>query len=392
MERRGRLSTSSDASPLRLHRPHLYTVIAWRMTSPVSSRAHRQSPPPAGVARRPAGPRGGQPLRGGPSGGRDRAIAAAIAFQEDVGLESISDGEFRRQHYFGHFAAAVEGFERHEANSPSRRVRARRCTTRQIRHREGSAEAAGLRPGVRVRQGPHVADAQGDLAEPARDALLPLEGGRLGECLPASSTSSSPTSRGPIARRSPISRAWSELRPARRRRLPDPLRPAAAGRGERHGATTRTLSSTATSTHEQRARRTAGRPTIGMHLCRGTTRANGSAKAATTTSRSGSSVVSTSTPSFSSTTPQVGKLRTATLHAGRQARRARSRKLQDSGARIEGRRSCTASRRQPLRRRRRALPEPAVRLRERRGGQPGNPDDQRRKLELVVDVANAAWS
>jgi 5-methyltetrahydropteroyltriglutamate--homocysteine methyltransferase len=45
----------------------------------------------------------------------DRAIEQAIAFQEDVGLESITDGEFRRHIYFGHFAKAVEGFAEMEA-------------------------------------------------------------------------------------------------------------------------------------------------------------------------------------------------------------------------------------------------------------------------------------
>jgi 5-methyltetrahydropteroyltriglutamate--homocysteine methyltransferase len=45
----------------------------------------------------------------------DRAIADAIAFQEEVGLQSITDGEFRRHIYFGHFAKAVEGFSEMEA-------------------------------------------------------------------------------------------------------------------------------------------------------------------------------------------------------------------------------------------------------------------------------------
>jgi 5-methyltetrahydropteroyltriglutamate--homocysteine methyltransferase len=45
----------------------------------------------------------------------DRSIEAAIAFQEAVGLESITDGEFRRHIYFGHFAKAVHGFEEMEA-------------------------------------------------------------------------------------------------------------------------------------------------------------------------------------------------------------------------------------------------------------------------------------
>jgi len=45
----------------------------------------------------------------------DEAILEAIALQEAVGLEGITDGEFRRHIYFGHFAAAVAGFEEMEA-------------------------------------------------------------------------------------------------------------------------------------------------------------------------------------------------------------------------------------------------------------------------------------
>jgi len=45
----------------------------------------------------------------------DRAIEDAIALQEEVGLESVTDGEFRRHIYFGNFAAAVEGFTEMEA-------------------------------------------------------------------------------------------------------------------------------------------------------------------------------------------------------------------------------------------------------------------------------------
>ncbi|HLH69058.1 MAG TPA: 5-methyltetrahydropteroyltriglutamate--homocysteine S-methyltransferase [Candidatus Dormibacteraeota bacterium] len=40
----------------------------------------------------------------------DRHILEAIRLQERLGLESITDGEFRRVIYFGHFPAAVEGF------------------------------------------------------------------------------------------------------------------------------------------------------------------------------------------------------------------------------------------------------------------------------------------
>jgi len=47
----------------------------------------------------------------------DRFIDEAILGQERVGLESITDGEFRRSIYFGHFARAVDGFTEMEATS-----------------------------------------------------------------------------------------------------------------------------------------------------------------------------------------------------------------------------------------------------------------------------------
>ncbi len=47
----------------------------------------------------------------------DRLIDEAILGQERVGLESITDGEFRRSIYFGHFARAVDGFTEMEATS-----------------------------------------------------------------------------------------------------------------------------------------------------------------------------------------------------------------------------------------------------------------------------------
>jgi 5-methyltetrahydropteroyltriglutamate--homocysteine methyltransferase len=47
----------------------------------------------------------------------DRLIDEAIRGQERVGLQSITDGEFRRSIYFGHFARAVEGFTEMEAPS-----------------------------------------------------------------------------------------------------------------------------------------------------------------------------------------------------------------------------------------------------------------------------------
>ncbi len=45
----------------------------------------------------------------------DRCIADAVALQERAGLGSITDGEYRRLIYFGHFPAAVSGFTEMEA-------------------------------------------------------------------------------------------------------------------------------------------------------------------------------------------------------------------------------------------------------------------------------------
>src|SRR5437773_5964106 len=45
----------------------------------------------------------------------DRFIRDAVALQERVGLEVITDGEYRRVIYFGHFPAAVSGFTEMDA-------------------------------------------------------------------------------------------------------------------------------------------------------------------------------------------------------------------------------------------------------------------------------------
>src|SRR5207247_522483 len=45
----------------------------------------------------------------------DRFIRDAVALQERVGLEVITDGEYRRVIYFGHFLAAVSGFTEMDA-------------------------------------------------------------------------------------------------------------------------------------------------------------------------------------------------------------------------------------------------------------------------------------
>ena len=45
----------------------------------------------------------------------DRWVGGAVALQERVGLQSITDGEYRRGIYFGHFPLAVTGFTEMEA-------------------------------------------------------------------------------------------------------------------------------------------------------------------------------------------------------------------------------------------------------------------------------------
>ena len=45
----------------------------------------------------------------------DRCIERAVRMQEQVGLQAITDGEYRRLIYFGHFSAAVSGFTEMEA-------------------------------------------------------------------------------------------------------------------------------------------------------------------------------------------------------------------------------------------------------------------------------------
>jgi 5-methyltetrahydropteroyltriglutamate--homocysteine methyltransferase len=72
----------------------------------------------------------------------DRHIRDAVRLQEDVGLEVVTDGEYRRGIYFGHFGAAVSGFTEMEAEMSFRgaggepmRYRAAVVTGRLVRHR-----------------------------------------------------------------------------------------------------------------------------------------------------------------------------------------------------------------------------------------------------------------
>src|SRR5262249_35200474 len=72
----------------------------------------------------------------------DRHIRDAIRLQEDLGLEVVTDGEYRRGIFFGHFGAAVSGFTEMEAEMSFRdaggapmRYRAAVVTGRLVRQR-----------------------------------------------------------------------------------------------------------------------------------------------------------------------------------------------------------------------------------------------------------------
>jgi 5-methyltetrahydropteroyltriglutamate--homocysteine methyltransferase len=72
----------------------------------------------------------------------DAHIRDAVRLQEEVGLEVVTDGEYRRAIYFGHFGAAVSGFTEMDAEMSFRgaggeplRYRAAVVTGRLVRHR-----------------------------------------------------------------------------------------------------------------------------------------------------------------------------------------------------------------------------------------------------------------
>ncbi len=71
---------------------------------------------------------------------QDRAIRDVVALQEEAGLESITDGEFRRASYWSHFVEAVDGLDVKDAMFTF--------------HTEGSGEHVFLAPSIsgRVRR------------------------------------------------------------------------------------------------------------------------------------------------------------------------------------------------------------------------------------------------
>jgi 5-methyltetrahydropteroyltriglutamate--homocysteine methyltransferase len=97
--------------------------------------------PPALLAARGAAERGeisADALRAA----EDQHIRDAVRLQEEVGLEVVTDGEYRRGIYFGHFGEAVSGFTEmdaemtfHGAEGQALRYRAAVVTDRLVRHR-----------------------------------------------------------------------------------------------------------------------------------------------------------------------------------------------------------------------------------------------------------------
>jgi 5-methyltetrahydropteroyltriglutamate--homocysteine methyltransferase len=72
----------------------------------------------------------------------DQHIRDAVRLQEEIGLQVVTDGEYRRGIYFGHFGAAVSGFTEMDAEMSFRgaegqplRYRAAVVTGRLVRHR-----------------------------------------------------------------------------------------------------------------------------------------------------------------------------------------------------------------------------------------------------------------
>ncbi len=97
--------------------------------------------PPALLAARQAAAEGRLPAEA-LRAEEDACIREAVRLQEDVGLQAITDGEYRRGIYFGHFPAAVSGFTEMDAELDFRgaggdtlRYRTPVVTGRLVRHR-----------------------------------------------------------------------------------------------------------------------------------------------------------------------------------------------------------------------------------------------------------------
>ena len=114
------------------------------MTTPLPFRAEHIGSllrPPALLAARRAAEEGRLTAEG-LRAEEDGCIREAVRLQEDVGLEVITDGEYRRGIFFGHFPAAVSGFTEVEAEMSFRgaageplRYRGSVVTGRLVRHR-----------------------------------------------------------------------------------------------------------------------------------------------------------------------------------------------------------------------------------------------------------------
>ena len=111
--------------------------------APVPRRPRRQPAPPARAAR---GAREGEARRARRRGAaevEDRCIREAVAKQEAIGLEAVTDGEFRRDWWHLDFLAGFDGVD---AQRPRRRSSSRRRGRAAADRRRSPAGSAARRP------------------------------------------------------------------------------------------------------------------------------------------------------------------------------------------------------------------------------------------------------
>ena len=123
---------------------------------------------------------------------QDGCIRDAVAMQHEAGLQSITDGEFRRGSWFLGFVEAVEGlgvtdapFEFHDA-AGGRAIPDRLC------RRETQTRARHHHRRIRLREVADQADTEGHAANPEPGSLPRRRKDREPDGVSGSSTSSGP--------------------------------------------------------------------------------------------------------------------------------------------------------------------------------------------------------
>ena len=328
---------------------------------------------------------------GGP---RTSASARSSRSRRRVGLRVVTDGEFRRASYWGHFLGPVAGLGDGGGDLPvSRRFRRGGFLSRSAGGRQGAAAREHRRPRVRLprgrrpchREGHHALSAHlpllagpghvrpGDLRRSRRVLLRSREGLPGGDRRPC----------GP----------WRPLPAARRRAARHAVRPrhprAPRARRRRRGCAHRPLSSRRSTTPSRAGRRTSW---WGSIFAAATTGGSTSRAGATSPSRRG---CSTSLPSTRSSWSTTGSGPGDSSRSG-SCRRASARSSASSAAR---RRRSRARPTLPGASTRRRGTSPSIRLgvspqcgfASTVGGNPITPEIQRRKLGRVVAAARAVW-